>query len=170
VTAIPFVDSYWVVPEKLLAGQYPGGQDDATTRRRVQSLIQAGITTIIDLTMPGDAYFTYYKVLPEEAREYETWVERVNFPILDYSVPTPERMKDILDLIDEKLAAGERVYVHCIGGRGRTGTVVGCYLVRHGASGEQALAQIEHLRKDTANWWKSSPESDAQVEFVKNWK
>lgn len=169
MTAIPYIDSYWVVPEKLLAGQYPGGQDDATTRRRVQSLIKAGIGTIIDLTMPGDAIFTYAKALAEEAADYETQIERLNFPILDYDVPTPEQMKDILDVIDEKLAAGERVYVHCIGGRGRTGTVVGCYLVRHGASGERALAMIENLRKDTANWWKSSPESDAQVDFVKNW-
>lgn len=33
------------------------------------------------------------------------------------------------------LAAGQTVYVHCYGGIGRTGTVVGCWLVRHGLSG-----------------------------------
>lgn len=170
MTAIPFIDSYWVLPDQLLAGQYPGGQDDATTRHRVQSLIHTGIQTVIDLTMPGDGFFSYAEALSEEAADYETRVERLNFPIQDYDVPTAEQMKEILDVIDARLTAGKRVYVHCIGGRGRTGTVVGCYLVRHGASGEQALAEIERLRKDTANWWKSSPESDAQVEFVKKWK
>ena len=48
--------------------------------------------------------------------------------------------------IDEAMSAGKAVYVHCWGGVGRTGTVVGCWLVRHGRTGEQALEQI-------ATWW-----------------
>ena len=34
------------------------------------------------------------------------------------------------------------VYVHCWGGIGRTGTTVGCWFVRHGRTGDQALAEI----------------------------
>ena len=36
----------------------------------------------------------------------------------------------------------EPVYVHCWGGIGRTGTVVGCWLVRHGMTGDEALAEF----------------------------
>ena len=57
------------------------------------------------------------------------------------------------------------------GGIGRTGTVIGCHLVRHGYDGEQALAQL-------AYWWESveksnrsprSPETNEQVNMVRDW-
>ena len=44
-------------------------------------------------------------------------------------------MKRILDDVDEAIAGGGLTYVHCWGGIGRTGTVVGCWLVRHGLEG-----------------------------------
>ncbi len=169
MTAIPSIDSYWVLPDKLLAGQYPGGNNEETTRKRVQSLIHAGIDTILDLTMPGDAFLPYTQVLQSEAADFGVKIERFNFPILDYDIPTREQMGEILGLIDTHLAQGKRVYVHCIGGRGRTGTVVGCFLVNHGRSGQEALSEIEHLRRDVASWWQPSPESNAQIDFVLNW-
>jgi len=79
---------------------------------------------------------------------------------------------NILDTLDASLAAGRKVYLHCFGGIGRTGTAVGCYLVRHGKTGEQALSQL-------AEWWQAvpkhtrfprSPEIDAQVQFILDWK
>ena len=50
-------------------------------------------------------------------------------------------MASILDAIDAALDGGKTVYVHCWGGVGRTGTVVGCWLVRHGKTGDEALRQ-----------------------------
>ena len=41
------------------------------------------------------------------------------------------------------LAGGRTVYLHCRGGIGRTGTVLGCYLVRQGQTAEEALASID---------------------------
>ena len=81
-------------------------------------------------------------------------------------------MVKILDTIDEALAEGHTVYVHCWGGIGRTGTVVGCHLVRHGKQGEEALEEI-------ARWWQTiekrprhprSPETEAQVDYILNWR
>ncbi len=48
--------------------------------------------------------------------------------------------------------------------------VVGCYLVKHGLSGQEALLRIKTLRQDTSSWWHRSPESQEQVEFILNWK
>ena len=80
-------------------------------------------------------------------------------------------MTGILDAIDTSLDAGHTVYVHCWGGVGRTGTIVGCWLMRHGLTGDDALEQI-------AEWWKDvekaeripfSPETHEQQEYVRRW-
>jgi protein-tyrosine phosphatase len=49
------------------------------------------------------------------------------------------QMAAIQDLLAHYLAWGETVYVHCFGGIGRTETVIGCYLVEQGMSGDGAL-------------------------------
>ena len=63
-------------------------------------------------------------------------------------VPTIPHMTRILDEVDGALADGGSVYVHCWGGIGRTGTVVGCWLVRHGLDDGDAVARIAELRRD----------------------
>ena len=79
-------------------------------------------------------------------------------------------MRQVLDSIENLLEQGRNPYLHCMGGIGRTGTVVGCYLVEQGFTGEQALAQIMTLRQNPGRLWGSSPETNAQKEFVLNWK
>ena len=166
----PLAETYWVVPGKFLAGEYPSHEDDEEARQRIDSLLKAGFDTFIDLTRPGELK-PYSSILEELARFHERQVHYQNYPIIDLNLPTRENMLAILDTIDETLASGRRVYLHCWGGIGRTGTVVGCYLVRHGLSGEGALQQI-------AEWWQNvpkhllypnSPQTYQQVDFVLNW-
>ena len=45
-------------------------------------------------------------------------------------------MAGLLDAIDTAMRDGKTVYLHCWGGVGRTGNVVGCSLVRHGHTGD----------------------------------
>jgi protein-tyrosine phosphatase len=167
--AIPYLDSYWVIQDQFLAGAYPGALDEESAIHRIQSLIHAGINTIIDLTRPEDTYYPYAKLLDKETQEFNIQIDQLNFPISDFDTPAVEVMTLILNTIDQRLEAGQRVYVHCVGGIGRTGTVVGCYLARHGLSGEEALIQLEYLRREAASWWRRSPESDYQIEFVRKW-
>lgn len=169
MTAIPNVDSYWVLENQFAAGAYPSSPDENVGRLKIQSLLRAGITCFVDLTQHSDVYFPYKGMLTQEAEEYNLSVKRYSFPIVDYDIPGEEMMTDILNLIDQNLTAGKKVYLHCVGGVGRTGTVVGCYLVRHGLSGEAALQRIPELRRQTDTPWKSSPESDFQINFVKHW-
>jgi len=69
--------------------------------------------------------------------------------------------------VDAAIQRGGAVYIHCWGGVGRTGMVVGCHLARHGLSGEQALERIVELRSGLAN---QSPETDAQCALVLGWQ
>lgn len=167
----PILESYWVEPGRFLAGEYPAAAYSGRTRERLSKLLESGIDTFIDLTLPGELP-PYLPILLEQARPREIEVLYKRFSIVDRSIPIDGMMIVILDTIDKALIEGRNVYLHCWGGIGRTGTTVGCYLVRHGFTGEQALAQL-------AEWWKDvpksaynprSPETDRQVEYILNWE
>ncbi len=167
----PIPESYWVVPGRLLAGEYPGSFNTIQARQRLNVFLQAGFNSFVDLTRDNEL-MPYEPFLYEQARIAGADAAYCRFPIRDRGLPSVKTMKAILDELDQLLAEGKKVYLHCWGGVGRTGTVVGCYLVRHGLTGEQALAQL-------AEWWKSSPkqslhprspETDKQVKFILNWK
>ena len=166
----PIPDSYWVIPGKLLAGAYPGDSDDVAARRKLNTLLDAGVTAFVDLTEAGEYDLRpYWPLLQDLAEQRSITVSYRRLSIADFAVPTAVSMAAILATIDETLAAGQAVYVHCFGGIGRTGTVVGCFLVRYGMTGEQALAAIAARRVGTLNADKRSPETEAQRALVLAW-
>jgi protein-tyrosine phosphatase len=158
----PIPDSYRPAPG-LLAGEYPGAPTDTQARPKLHALLNTGTTLFIDLTEAGEYNLRpYAPLLPDN-------VEHRRISIPDMGTPSPETMTHILDTIDTALTEGRGVYVHCFGGIGRTGTVVGCYLVRHGLSGAAALARIADLRRDTPDGHRQSPETHAQRQMVHAW-
>ncbi len=50
ITKTPIPDSYWVVPGRLLAGEYPGALNNSVAQRKVRSFVEAGISMFLDLT------------------------------------------------------------------------------------------------------------------------
>jgi protein-tyrosine phosphatase len=168
----PIPDSYWVNPN-FLAGEYPGSRHEAEAREKLQAFQEAGITFFLDLTEKVErnvSLKSYEYLLIEEAAKSGRSVEYKRMPIRDVEVPTPAVMTEILDTLDAALAAGKKVYLHCWGGVGRTGTVVGCYLVRHGMPGEEAIRKIAELRKGTPDDWKTAPQTKAQRQMVLHWR
>ncbi|MEB3356369.1 MAG: hypothetical protein VKK04_06560 [Synechococcales bacterium] len=159
----PIPHCYWVVPGKFLAGEYPRTLDEASSREKIKALIDAGVTTFIDLTDTWDGLLPYDHFLETAAHQ--------RFPIRDVSVPASvEEAIAILDTIDYHLQQGEVVYLHCWGGIGRTGLIVGCWLARHGFAGEAALTRLREL-------WQAcskaaicqSPETAEQEQYVLSW-
>jgi SAM-dependent methyltransferase len=173
MTEKPWPDSYWVVPGSFLAGGYPAARpgDDYSTRLRVGKLVEMGFNTYIDLTRPGEA-IPYLPLLNEEATRYGVEISHQRHPIQDRGLPTREEMVAILDALDDSLAEGRKVYLHCLGGIGRTGTTVGCWLVRHGLSGEAALARLNELYRESeqSRFFHRAPEVDGQILFILDWK
>ena len=166
----PIPESYWVIPGRFLAGEYPGGFNRERVRQRMDTFLEAGLNTFINLT-GLDELPPYLPVLLEEAKIYECQVESIHLPIRDFGLPTREEMITILDHIDDALEKNRNVYLHCWGGIGRTGTTVGCYLVRHGMTAGQALAQMAQWWQEDPRrtWYPRTPETDEQVEFVQEW-
>ena len=110
-------------------------------RGRLQAYLDAGVTCFIDLTEEGELV-PYQDLLPDHGPVGRRIMVR-RMAIRDLGLPrSPEFMAAILDQIDEAVEQGHTVCIHCWGGIGRTGTVVACHLVRHGLSGDEALAEI----------------------------
>ncbi len=168
----PISNSYWVVPGRLLAGEYPGVTLRRTTLENMHALLDAGVTHFIDLTEEG-VNAPYSEALAEEADRRDIDVGYERHAIVDMEVPTsPQQMTGILDAIDAAIEAGKTVYVHCLAGVGRMGTTVGCWMVRREHTSEDALAQI-------AEWWQGversarqlrTPQTDEQHYYVRNWR
>ncbi len=145
----------YAVSDGLLAGAYPG------TAVAVAALEHGGVTTFVDLTHPSDPLADYAHLL-HDAR-------RLAHPIPDMGIPTAGHLMQILDDIDAATSQGGTVYVHCWGGVGRTGTVIGCWLVRHRLDGGDAIARIAELRAGIRGG-RPSPETPAQVALVRGWR
>jgi hypothetical protein len=160
----PLPDAYWVAPGRLLAGDFPGASERRDAARRLRRLGWCGVTELVDLTGSFECHRAHYLDLLDGGMHHR------RFPIADSGVPTPEEMETVLAAIDGSLAAGRVVYLHCAGGIGRTGTVVGCWLVRHGMSGADALEQIAVWRLGTPNGSLRSPGTEGQRRFVLGWR
>ena len=54
------------------------------------------------------------------------------------------RVRELIGEIERRVQAGEVLYVHCWGGRGRAGTVGACLIAQlYGLDAEQALARVQ---------------------------
>ena len=171
----PLENSYWIIPDKLLAGEYPRTKDVSTSRFRLETMFRAGITRFIDLTTHNDNLADYEELLRDVSGGR---AKRLNFPIPDVSIPNnPNQMLAVLDAIDIALCEGHGVYIHCWGGVGRTGTVVGCWLKRH-LDGKICQA-YPTVSKTLDDLWKEcpkslkkprSPETKEQQAYIDNWQ
>ena len=145
-----------IEPGRLIAGRHPCAHGADCAAAELRELVAEGVTLFLDLTRRGELE-AYASLVSAPARY-------VNLPIVDFSTPTRDDLVAILDEIDAELAAGGVVYVHCWAGCGRTGVVVGSWLVRHGADPGDALRRIADARG------LGCPQTLEQRMFVLGWE
>jgi hypothetical protein len=160
----PLPNSYWVIPGRLLAGEYPLGADEADARARLARLDEAGIDYFVDLTeeyeLPG-----YRHLLPARSTH-------VRSAITDTRVPGhAAQMQQILSDIRAALSLDRCVYVHCRAGIGRTGLVIGCFLAEEEQGGKAALKRLNRLWRQSAraDSWPKVPQTREQADYIRRW-
>jgi len=167
----PIPNSYWATP-LLLACEYPWTPSNPY-RPKLDSLLRAGVRTFIDLTESGEL-MPYTSILGQRATLLgidPTTIEYHRFPIRDRCLPQSiDLIYGVLDTLRDNQSRGRISAVHCRGGIGRTGMVIGCWLVESGVAknGGEALAIIakEWKSVEKCKRYPHSPETGPQFDFV----
>jgi protein-tyrosine phosphatase len=71
-------------------------------------------------------------------------------PTLDGGVPSDRELEAAVRWVESQRTEGQQLLVHCVGGLGRAGTVVACWLRSHGLSTEDAIAAVRSVRSQRA--------------------
>ena len=116
---------------RLAGSGYPA------SRSQVGWLVRTGIKSILTLTIDP---------LPAElTRDFDIVMGHV--PMQDHQPPSIDALARAVEFIEEQLAAGRAVLVHCLAGEGRTGCVVAAYLVKtEGLSADEAMAKVRKAK------------------------
>jgi Dual specificity phosphatase, catalytic domain len=159
----PLPNSYWVVPGRLLAGEYPIG-DYTDARARLAQFREVGINYFIDLTEEGELP-SYRHLLPVHSKYLRSAIK-------DTCVPeSAAQVQGLLSDIRAALKSTRCVYLHCRAGIGRTGLIVGCYLAEEAGDGKKALKQLNQLwqHSERAKSWPKVPQTTQQADYIRGW-
>uniref|UniRef100_A0A7S0RIB1 Tyrosine specific protein phosphatases domain-containing protein n=1 Tax=Chlamydomonas leiostraca TaxID=1034604 RepID=A0A7S0RIB1_9CHLO len=143
--------SNWALPGRVIAGAYPASLDDAETERILTTLLELGINTFVclqaevNINTPEHAWRAQHGLRPyiKDAQKilskaHETGnpkitqqkIDFLHLPIIDGNVTTDSAMNRLVEDCMERVLKGEKLYIHCWGGHGRTGTLVAVMLGR----------------------------------------
>lgn len=161
----PIRNSYRVM-DRVYAGEYPRELDEKKSIEKIKQFERFGITHYIDLTEEGE--FSPYATM------LDSKVRHIRFPIKNMSAPlTIESVKELISQINEILKENDsnKVYIHCWGGVGRTGLIVGCLLSEQCGFGfEKTMDALNLAFSDCPkSAYQKTPESDEQRLYIKKY-
>jgi len=153
-------DLYWLDgpwPGKLALAARPRGGD--WLRDDLANWKRAGIDQVLSLLTPEEE-----RDLGVRDEPVETKAQGMKFdslPIPDRQIPRSEStLAEALEKVNDALAAGKNVVVHCRQGIGRSGLVAACLLVKNGMSPGAAVEAVSAARGLTI------PETTEQREWI----
>ncbi len=144
------------IEQNVILGAYPFG---ANVERLNAMGVRAVVNTCEESKGPTKKYSKF-------------GIEQLHIPIVDFTEPSVDDIKVAIRFIDQQRVNGS-VYIHCKSGRGRSATVVLCWLMeQHRVSpdvAQQILQQrrgqvLKHLfrRKCVSQFWSEIQQSDCQ--------
>ncbi len=124
-------DCDWVIEGRLCAMSWPN-------QWRLRMLRDIGFTTVISVASEDTSAV-------REACQL-LGLRWLKYPVRDMTSPALEQVRDFVAEVEAELARGGKAAVHCVGGVGRTGTVIACYLVSLGRRPGEAVAEVRRQR------------------------
>jgi len=123
------------------------GTKEAPLAESILTLKQAGTDALITLMFDEEIERNNVQSLPSEcAKQGINWIQ---LPIADDAVPNQAfesqwqaQVANILDLLNNK----GTIAVHCKGGSGRTGLVIGLILLAYGWPGNKVVEEVQKIR------------------------
>jgi atypical dual specificity phosphatase len=140
----------WLMPGQLAGTPWPGIVHGA--EYDLQALRNVGVTHLVSLT--EDPF--------NPAIASPHGISCTACPMPDMQPPSHAQALELCQRIDQLLAAGEVVAVHCRAGLGRTGTVLAAYWLWLGRGRVGALQALEDVRRREPGWVQSA----SQVKFL----
>jgi tyrosine-protein phosphatase SIW14 len=120
---------------RISASYYRGAQPD---ERDFADLAAMGIKTVINLTS-DDALADEPDMVEDAGMKY------VAIPMTTRVAPTPEQLTHFLSIVNNP--ANQPVYVHCVGGKHRTGVMTAVYRMTHEAwTADQAFDEMKRFK------------------------
>lgn len=174
-----FISEYqnWLVPNHVMVGRYPGSGRGEWAEKAVTSVRAAGVTTFVCLQSelpPQDSG----REMPRGFERYFEAATAFDGPAPSfayYGIPDMEPAADLESLgtfvqsLADRVENDECLFVHCWGGKGRTGLVAACLLGElYDVGPEEALDRVQayvELRAPGA----LSPETAAQKAQVRDY-
>jgi protein tyrosine/serine phosphatase len=115
---------------------YRGGQP---LGEHFADLAALGVTTIVNLTNEKDGVAEERMLAERHGMRY------VNIPMTTRKAPTDDQIATFMSIVDDP--DGGAVYVHCVGGRHRTGVMTAIYrMTKDGLTGEQAFKEMKRYK------------------------
>jgi protein-tyrosine phosphatase len=137
------MDYVQILP-RLILGSHPQTTEDIERLRR-----ESGITAVLNLQSDDDMRAVGVVWEPLEAHYRACGILLRRVPVRDFDpVDLRKKLPECVRNLDELLAAGHSVYLHCTAGSGRSPTVAIAYL--HWCRGwdlDQAVAYIKERRE-----------------------
>jgi len=166
------------ISSRIVACEYP--YSPGVPKSKLDNLLRAGIRTFIDLTEPNELipYSTGLKRRAEMLGLPQSEVDAIEyhrFAIPDRCTPASHKLvSEVCTVLEDCQGRGRKAAIHCRGGVGRTGTIVGCWLVQSGVAqnGKEALAFIERewRQVEKSKRFPKSPETGNQEEYVRSFR
>jgi len=125
------IDNFGRVDATLYRGAQPQGRDYA-------DLAALGVKTVINLTS-DDASADEQGLVERAGMKY------LQIPMTTHIAPTSEQLSQFLAVVNDPTS--QPVYVHCVGGRHRTGVMTAAYRISHdGWTADQAFKEMKNYK------------------------
>ena len=139
----------------------------------MRALAEAGIDAVINLQEEHETNATgqYFPAYQPHLLKFQPNLLYLRVPIRDMGIPNDLTLHWLVLTIERLLSEGRRLYLHCWGGHGRSGTVAGACLIQAGIEAKLVLRELAVRRQHNAHLRQfDCPQTAEQKRLLRKWR